>query len=242
MTRWTILIALAVCASAASAAPVKIEHDSKALQFSYSWPAEVVAEPALDKRFRMEAAKAYKDALTTAVANQKIYGQQKRDGMQDFYSIGWSTAGRTARLLSLQNELSTFTGGAHPNTGYNALLWDRRAEREISWESVFRRPGSFAALTRASYCRALDKERTKRRQGERLDLPDFNTCPKFSDLAIAPVDSNDDGRFDTIEYVASPYTAGPYAEGAYNVTLPVTSQLIAAIKPELRTAFARQRQ
>jgi hypothetical protein len=242
MKRWAILIAAAVCSGVASAAPVKIQHDSKALQFSYSWPAEAAAAPALDKRFRAETAKAYKDALSIALENQKIYREQKRDAMQDFYSMEWSTAGQSMRLLSLQNELSTFTGGAHPNTGYNALLWDRRARREIAWSSLFRQPGSFAALTRTAYCRGLDKERAKRRQGEKLDLPDFNACPKFSDLAIAPVDSNNDGRFDAIQYVASPYTAGPYAEGAYNVTLPVTSQLIAAIKPEFRTAFARQRQ
>jgi len=242
MKSWPILIAVAVCSGAASAAAVKIQHDSKALEFSYSWPAQAAAAPALDKRFRAEAGKAYKGALGVALENQKIYREQKRDGMQDFYSMEWSAAGHTPRLLSLQNELSTFTGGAHPNTGYNALLWDRRASREIGWMSLFRQPGSFAALTRSAYCRALDKERAKRRQGEKLDLPDFNACPKYSELAIAPVDSNNDGRFDTIEYVASPYTAGPYAEGAYNVTLPVTSQLIAAIKPEFRNSFARQRQ
>ena len=242
MKCWAILVALIAFSGAGLAAPVKIAHDSKTLQFSYSWPAEAADAPALVKRFRAEAAKAYKDALAIATENQKLYREQKRDGMQDFYSMEWSTAGQTPRLLSLQNELSTFTGGAHPNTSYDALLWDRKAKRAISWITLFRQPGSFSALTRTHYCRALDKERAKRREGEKLGLPDFNACPKFSDLAVAPVDSNHDGRFDTIEYVASPYTAGPYAEGAYNITLPVTSQLIAAIKPEFRNSFARQRQ
>jgi hypothetical protein len=98
-----------------------------------------------------------------------------------------------------------------------------------------------AALTRPGYCRALDAERRKRRQGERLG-GDFDECPKYGDLAIAPVDKNRNGRFDTIQFVASPYTAGPYAEGEYSIALPVTSQLIAAIKPEYRSSFERQRQ
>jgi hypothetical protein len=107
---------------------------------------------------------------------------------------------------------------------------------------LFLRKGAFAALTRARYCAALNAERSKRREGEKLDLPDFNACPKYGDLAIALLDKDKNGRFDTIDFVASPYTAGPYAEGEYEIPLPVTSQLIAGIKPEYRNSFERQRQ
>ena len=61
-------------------------------------------------------------------------------------------------------------------------------------------------------------------------------------LAIALVDRNKNGRFDSIHFVASPYIAGPYAEGEYEISLPVTSQLISGIKPEYRSSFERQRQ
>ncbi len=80
-----------------------------------------------------------------------------------------------------------------------------------------------------------------RRQGEKLG-GEFDQCPKFGDVAIAHVDKNRNGRFDTIDFVASPYTAGPYAEGEYEVTLPVTSELIRGIRPEFRDSFERQRQ
>jgi hypothetical protein len=78
--------------------------------------------------------------------------------------------------------------------------------------------------------------------GEKLDLPDFNTCPKYGELAIALVDKNGNGRFESIDFVASPYTAGPYVEGEYEIALPVTSQLIAAVRPDYRNSFERQRQ
>ena len=71
---------------------------------------------------------------------------------------------------------------------------------------------------------------------------DFALCPKFRELAIAPIDSNGNGRFEEIAFVASPYVAGPYVEGAYEVRVPVTARLIAAIEPAYRTSFEVQRQ
>jgi hypothetical protein len=236
------LLGAAGLAAAAAQGPVKVERNGKALQFSYSWPAEAAAVPALDKQFRADAAKAYKDAALTAAENQKIYSEQKRDGAQDFYSMEWSTAGETPRLLSLQNQLSTFTGGAHPNTSYNALLFDRRLGKTIKVGALLTGRGNLSAVTRTAYCKALDAERNKRREGDKLDLPEFNACPKFSDLAIAPMDRNGNGKFDAIDYVASPYLAGPYAEGEYEIELPVTARLAGALKPEYRSSFEIQRQ
>ena len=241
--RWSVISLSAVALAASSAAgPVKIERDRKTLEFTYSWPAEAATVPALDHRFRTEAKLAFRKAMANARGDEILSRQQKRDFNPEFYSKQWTTAGQSARLLALEYELGTFTGGAHPNTSYGALLWDRRAAREIGVTSLFRTPGSFAALTRTFYCHALDQERAKRREGQKLDLAEFSQCPKYSDLAIAPLDKSRNGRFDTIHFVASPYAAGPYVEGAYEIELPVTSQLIAAIKPAYRSSFERQRQ
>lgn len=242
MKRALLLIAALVCIAAAAAGPVKIERNSKALQFTYAWPAEAAAIPALEKRFRADMAKAYRDALASAREDQKIYREQGRADMQDYYSMVWTTAGESPRLLSLQSEFGTFTGGAHPNTSYDALLWDRTRGAPVTASSLFASATAFAAATRTSYCKALDAERLKRREGEKVDLPEFNACPKYSDLAIAPVDTNRNGRFDAIDFVASPYLAGPYVEGEYAISLPVTGRLIAALKPEYRSSFEAQRQ
>lgn len=240
--RGLILGAALLSAANAHANAVKVERNSAALEFSYSYPAEAAAIPALNRRFQADLATRYRKASKLGLEDLKIYKEQKRGGISDFFSMEWTTAGQTPRLLSLQNQLSTFTGGAHPNTSYGALLWDRRLGREIRMETLFLRSGAFAALTRSRYCAALDAERKKRREGEKLDLPDFNACPKYSELAITAVDKDRNNRFDSIAFVASPYTAGPYAEGEYEVSLPVTSQLIAAIKPDYRSSFERQRQ
>lgn len=237
-----MIFAAAAIGVAATAAPVKIERDSKALEFSYEWPAAAAAVPALDRKFRGELDKGYKDALANAREDQKLAREQKRDFNGHYYSVQWTTAGETARLLSLQSEFGSFEGGAHPNTSYDALLWDRKLGKQIAIGALLTGRRNFAALTRTAYCKALDAERDKRREGEKLDLPEFNACPKFSDLAIAPVDKDKDGRLDAIDFVASPYVAGPYAEGEYELELPVTSRLISALKPEYRSSFEVQRQ
>ena len=62
-------------------------------------------------------------------------------------------------------------------------------------------------------------------------VPEFDACPKFSELSLIPSGSP---RLNTIHLIAGAYTAGPYAEGEYDIPLPVTARLIAALKPEFR--------
>jgi peptidoglycan-N-acetylmuramic acid deacetylase PdaC-like protein len=242
MNRGILVAAMLSFAAATAARPVKIEHDSGALEFSYKWPAEAAAIALLDRKFRADMEKAYREALANGREDLKLYRSQKREGARDFYSMTWRAAGETSRLLSLQNELSTFTGGAHPNTSYDALIWDRKLNHQTSMGALLSGSGKLEATTRPAYCKALEEERSKRREGEKLGLAEFNACPKYSDLAIAPVDSDRNGRFDTIDFVASPYLAGPYAEGKYEIKVPVTSKLIEALKAEFRGSFEVQRQ
>ena len=227
--------------TAATSAPHKVVRNTIGLDFSYQWPAEAAAIPALDARLYKEAKAKLAEAQNDALDDQAAAREQKREFHQHEFSMRWTMAGQTARLLSLQSQLGTFSGGAHPNTVYGALLWDRRPNRQVSVGALFLQADAFSALTRIRYCAALNAERRKRRQGEDLG-GSFDQCPKFSDLAIAPADTNKDGRFDTMEFVASPYVAGPYVEGEYEISVPVTSHLINAIRPEYRNSFARHRQ
>jgi hypothetical protein len=236
--RWGIFPAAALlCAAAPGAKPVEVEQNSKALEFSFAWPAEAAAIPALDRRFRTEMAKALREARANAREDEQLAKSQNREFNPHYYSMQWTSAGESVRLLALESETGSFTGGAHPNTSYGALLWDRRTGRPISMGSLFLRSGDFGALTRSACCKALDAERLKRREGEKLDLPDFNACPKYSDLAIGPVDRDKNGRFDAIHFVASPYVAGPYVEGEYAILVPVSARLIAALKRAYRPSF-----
>jgi hypothetical protein len=239
--RRIISLCAALLLAAAAPAPHKVARNSPALEFVYVWPAEAAAIPKLDLKLYTEAKRDLARAQEDARDDQNLSRDDKREFHRHDYAKAWLTVGQSFRLLSLEGTIETFTGGAHPNHGNLALLWERRLGREIAVTDLFLRKDAFAALTRSAFCKALDAERLKRRGGERL-AGSFNDCPKYSELAIAPVDRDRNGRFDTIRFVASPYVAGPYVEGPYEIALPVTSHLIAAIKPQYRNAFERQRQ
>lgn len=241
MSRRWAYVAVALPLVAAAGVPHKVVRNTSALEFSYVWPVEAVAIPALDLRFYRDAKEALAEAQKNAAEDEKLARKDKREFHQHFLSIDWESVGQTARLLSLEQSIGSFTGGAHPNRGYEALLWDRRANREIAVTALFLKRTSFEALTRKPYCAALDKERLKKREGEKR-AGMFSDCPKYAELAIALADGNKNGRFETVRFVAGPYVAGPYVEGEYEVALPVTSQMIAAIRPEFRASFERQRQ
>lgn len=50
--------------------------------------------------------------------------------------------------------------------------------------------------------------------------------------------SSNGQQFDRIGVLIAPYQAGPYSEGDYEVTLPVTRAVLAALKPQYRSVFA----
>lgn len=241
MKRCVALIMSAVMLMAVSTGTHRVVRHSPALEFSYAWPAEAVAIPALDLRLYTQAKKALAEAQANAREDQNLAREQKRDMMPHDFSMAWETAGQTMRLLSLEGSFGEFTGGAHPNHGSSGLLWDRKLDHEIAVVALFSTGAQFAGLTRPDYCQRLNAERAERREGEKLG-GDFDQCPKYSDLAIVPSDKNHNGRFDRIRFIASPYVAGPYVEGDYEITLPVTAKLIAALKPEYRLSFEAQRQ
>lgn len=220
---------------------VTVSSRSDALDFSYSWPAQAAAIPALNRRFRADMEKTRAEALRNARGDMASARQDRRPFHSHEFSRSWTAAGDSGQLLSLESKTSFFTGGAHPNSGVDSLLWDRQANREIGVADMFDPPTRFAELVSFAYCQALDAERLKRREGAKLD-GEFDQCPNLSDLALVPTDADADHRFESIRFIASPYVAGPYVEGEYDVPLPVTSPLIAAMKPEYRASFEAQRQ
>jgi hypothetical protein len=237
----SIVVALALAAPAA-AKSFNLALKTQDLDFSYQWPAEAAAIPTLDHRLRADMSKALTEAKANARDDVKLARQQQRQFNQHYFSMKYTAVGQSPRLLSLESENGVFEGGAHPMTTYDALLWDRRQNRAVTVASLFVHPGDLSAVTRTFYCKALDAERNKRREGMKMDLAEFNACPKYSELAISPVDRDKDGKFNDLNFVASPYVAGPYSEGEYPITVPVTPQFLAALKPEFRSSFELYRQ
>lgn len=231
----------AMAAAPPSAGGRDIRERNELLEFTYSWPAEAAAIPALVRRLESEADAVRAEAIAIAEADR-----QERAGGTFFphsYRREWQSAGRTPRLLSLYARNEFFTGGAHPNSIFASLLWDREREQEIAPHDLLADPAAALARLTPAYCATLDRMRADKR-GLRLPLQrdgddDWMTaCPALADQVVVPADRDGDGRFDRILILIPPYEAGPYAEGAYELVLPIDAEIRALLKPAYAESFA----
>lgn len=207
--------------------------------FSYAWPRQVSAIPALaedferDRQARLDEQKRH---WAQAIADCPAEFIACRNAM---FSLEWQVVADTPRFLSLSSNLSTYAGGAHGNYGRGAALWDREAAQRLEPVQLFT---SLAALEDAlgkTACAMLNREREIRRGGPVIPSEQdwANACVPMEDAVIFAGSSNGD-RLDRIGIYYAPYVAGPYAEGDFEFTVPVTREVIAALRPRYRGAFA----
>lgn len=222
----------------AQSAPVSFKRETKAYTFGYEYPAQAAAIPALAKLLDAERADAL--AELEAAASEAQADAKANDYPFNPHSseISWKVAGDTDAILALAGEMFGFSGGAHGNSNYDALLWDKAAGKRITLEALFTDAAPAMGLVRQPYCDALNAERVEKR-GEYEATGDdmFEACPPFDELSILPY-TGSDGRFDRLMLIAAPYVAGPYAEGVYEVTLPIPAAMRDLVKPQYRNAFS----
>ena len=214
-----------------------VEEESDLLEFTYGWSAQATAIPKLVAQLEADMAKLRGEA--TATAKEDKAGRAADNPFNGHYlSKVWKTYGNGRRLLSLGAEVSSFTGGAHPNSNYEALLWDRKADAPITVASLFSDPTRAFEIMTKTYCTRLDRERAERRE-EELPLKGDGwmvECPPLAEQVIVPLD-RDDKVFESLLVLIGPYGAGPYAEGSYEIDIEMTDAVKALIRPEYRGDF-----
>lgn len=221
----------------AEARAEKIENDL--IDFEYAYPAAAAAIPALRQQLDAELAK-QKAAL---VASAKEERAAAKDDGRDYHPLGhwqeWQVVANLPSWLSLSAQVGTYEGGAHPNSHFETLLWDKTAGRDREPLALFDKPALEAAI-RDKFCAALDRERVKRRgQPVKRDQMFGECIDPLEEVVI--LGSANGQAFDRIGVLIAPYEAGPYAEGSYEVTLPVTDAVFSAVKPPYRQFFAKGR-
>lgn len=226
--------------AAAPARPFAVEEKTGLAEFDFSWPAEAAAIPELAARLRSEMTRLKAELIAGAQEEKAYRDQQGYDYHPHSSSTAYQTAGQSPRLLSLRVDSGGYTGGAHGNFGVGALLWDRRASREVRFADLFTAPANRDRLLTQRWCDALNQARTEKR-GEPIGGGGlFDDCPALDDIAVIPADSDKDGRFDRLQLIASPYVAGPWVEGAYEIELTITPDLISGLKGEFLPSFEAQ--
>ena len=208
------------------------------MDFAYAWPKQVAAEPELAALFKMQLDKDLED---TRRGWEESYADCPADAVScRNYSLDskYEVVADLPRFLSLSNETSVYTGGAHGSYGVEAIVWDREAKTAMSGAGMFRSPAALGAALGKTLCDALNKERVKKGMEPIEGEGDvFDACPPLDDASVL-VGSSNRKAFDRITVYYGPYVAGSYAEGAYELDFPMTAAMIEAVKPAYRGAFS----
>ena len=199
---------------------------------TYTYPPQARAIPALRARFDREAA-----ALRREVASERA-DAVKQDGPTSnccSAEYEWRVVTDLPRFLSLSQTQSSYGGGAHGNEEFDSLLWDKMAGVERAPLTLFASKAAFRAATREPFCQRLDAERRRRRADTGGMIEPFERCT--GPMGAILLGSAHHVAFDRIGFRIAPYDAGPYSDGDYEVTIPVTPAIIAAVRPAWRRWF-----
>lgn len=127
------------------------------------------------------------------------------------------------RYLSILRWTSIYTGGAHPNTDLNTVLWDDTAKKPISIRPFFKEladNGPTLTAIRDAIIVSLKAEK-KERGLESDDSWTRAVEPKLLGIgAVELARSTEAGKSAGLIFNYSPYAVGSYVEGTYEAFVP----------------------
>lgn len=219
----------------ATVAPLAFSKTDGDTQVTLSLPEPIKLYPALHTRLYNDGQKQLTDFLGEA---HKDRAQQSADGIDvpGYYeTITWNIAAQSTRLLSLYAQNDIFSGGAHPSSTFQALLWDKNRNELINPAGLFAVGADMKAVD-AYVCHEVEAERSRRMGEPTTQAASGFSCPKFADSRLILVPSTINGKFGAVEALYAPYEVGSYAEGPYEIRVP-QNVLRGALSPEFAGEF-----
>jgi hypothetical protein len=169
--------------------------------------------------------------------------------MQDpvlFRNGGWSFERRYAvrsvvdeHYVSILRSDYMDTGGAHPNSDVDTILWDSTGKKRISIRPFFTETADSGPTMTAllmGVVASLKIEKKKRDATETANAQWFKSLePKMLKIgAVTLAPSTEPGKSSGLTFHYPPYAVGPYAEGEYVAFVPWE-----ALRPFLTAEGAR---
>jgi hypothetical protein len=137
------------------------------------------------------------------------------------------------------------TGGAHPNSDVDTILWDTSAKRRISIRPFFTETADAGPTMKAmlkGVIASLNIEKKKRDTTETATTEWYKGLePKLLKIgAVTLAPSTVSGKSSGLTFHYPPYTVGPYAEGEY-IAFVAWESLKPYLTPEGSAIFAGTR-
>ncbi|HWW58469.1 MAG TPA: DUF3298 and DUF4163 domain-containing protein [Sphingopyxis sp.] len=215
----------------------KVEEKTGLVEFAYSYPREAAAIPELAAWLDGDRA-TKRDALIAAAQRDKAAAEKGGFPYRAHSHLQkWQRVTDTRRFLSLSAEIDTYAGGAHGMQGFGTLIWDRNRRKLLQPLDLFASGEAFDAAIRDSFCAGIKRAKTAKGivADEPPDSP-FAQCPPASAQTVWLGSS--DGRYlDRVTVAIAPYEIGPYAEGSYKINVPMSGELVRAVKDEYARDF-----
>jgi hypothetical protein len=259
-TAVAIVAALSLVANVAAAPKADIASKTRAAEITVTVEDALKRQPGLGadclaegKRWadknRAEADKALRD-------NPADFAGGRRWSLEREYML----RSAVARYVSIVRTDYSYTGGAHPNTNIDTILWDRDAKKRVSIRPFLKESAdngtTMKAMARLVQL-AVAAEKIARGLGEAADKKGVDVTPeaylaedtfitegvqatllKIGPVTLAP--STIANRSSGLTFHFSPYAVGAYAEGPYTVFVP-WSQLQSYLSPAGAALFGGER-
>jgi hypothetical protein len=223
-----VLAVVVACMATAGIAHAEPKPDfavkTKALEASVMLDAKIKADRAL-------AANCLAEGKKWAETNRTAADRERASNPELFQSGPWTMERKyemrsvvDGRYVSIVRDDYENTGGAHPNSTSDTILWDKSAGKRISIRPFFTETednGPTMKAMRQGVVVSLQAEK-KQRGLEDSDLSAIAAIePKL--LKIGPVTlapSTVTGKSSGLTFHYSPYAVGSYAEGPYVAFVP----------------------
>lgn len=129
------------------------------------------------------------------------------------------------RYVSIVRSDYMNTGGAHPNSDVDTILWDIDANKRISIRSFFTETTDNGPVMKAmlkGVIESLNAEKKKRDAGDTATAEWYKGLePKLLKIgAVTLAPSTISGKSSGLTFHYPPYAVGPYAEGEYVAFVP----------------------
>ncbi|RZJ05398.1 MAG: DUF3298 domain-containing protein [Brevundimonas sp.] len=141
-------------------------------------------------------------------------------------TITISVAAETGKLFSLKRVDFDYSGGAHPNTLTDGLLWDKALKRRVALADLFGKGTDLTVLDQA-LCTAINAaKRARVPDGAVVTLGGGGdktfSCPRAADTPFVLTAGDTPGKAAGLTFLIGPYQVGPYVEGGYEIAIPAT--------------------
>ena len=186
---------------------------------------KIKADAALSADCLAEGKKWMDKSAAEAEATRKQDPQLFREGGWTFERRYNSRSLIDGRYASIVRSDYMDTGGAHPNSDVNTILWDSTADKRISIRPFFTETADGGATMKAmvkAVLASLTAEKKTRDAGESATNEWFKGVePKLLKIgAVTLAPSTVAGKSSGLTFHYPPTAVGPYAEGEYVAFVP----------------------